>query len=655
MRPALSFALAASLALPACSDPVAPPAPASLVAVSALQQDAAIAEPVAAPAVRVLGSRGRPMAGVLVHFAVESGGGSIGVPEIATDSTGLASAGSWTLGTQTGAQRVTARIAEHPQLAVTFEATACGYMVALDRPLGDFLRLKSATTSALPCLLFDPATAAGHEYLVLLENMPPTGAFDGGLFPGAASHATLEWTLRTLPLVAGAPVATRTVHSITAAAPSPDAHAWDFGAGRIRELQVETPVGGVAAPRLLREGRALDMRSVMVDPVVGDTIDVRMEGIARLGIATGNQKAVIRHVTPHLIIAEDVRLTTTLVRQSGGFNTPLAAADLAAIADEYTAVARVQGDLLFENRHNTATEDVAPNRVIAVHSLMNNDSIWGYTYSSTNYFVWDYWVGTDGVTKGINQHAQRVTDNLFMHEITHMRHWGLLQRAGSPPRGNRWLVEGFARFTERLPIAARLLGSTSPSRTDNVALPLNPAFGNSYFLDDVPTYASAGAGMFFGYQTSAFVFDYFADQVALQGGDWRAALREFVAAAGAQAALDPVVNRWLPGLSFADLFTRARIALYADDIGTTGLPAWTQYHQYRLRQSRPLPAQLADRDPRAAWSRVSPGVAATVSGAVPAGAAAGFIIDGTAAAPRAVFTLSAAAQPNVTVTLVRVR
>jgi hypothetical protein len=282
--------------------------------------------------------------------------------------------------------------------------------------------------------------------------------------------------------------------------------------------------------------------------------------------------------------------------------------------------------------------------------------VWGYTYSVSDYFVWDYWINTDGATKGLNQHPQRVADNLFMHEISHMRHFGMLQRnqLGASARGNAWMVEGFARFIERMPIAARLLGTTAPTRTSNVVLPRNPAFNNVYFMDDVPTYLNASSSMFFGYHTSSFVFDYFADQVALQGGDWMAATREFILAGRSRLALNAVTDRWLPGTSFADLFTRARIALYTDDIGTAGLPAWTQYHQFRLRESRPAPDQAAGQDPRVQWVRISTAAPISVSGDVAAGAAAGFIIDGTSA-PTGLIRVTAPSGPHALLSVARIR
>ena len=651
---------ASLMAMAACSDPVDPPSPADVVAISALTQGVATGSPVAEPpSVLVTSAQGRPLPGVTVRFTVTSGGGTLTGSEPVTDTEGIARTESWTLGSAPGRNTVRATIDGLSSADLVFEAMAlpdgCTGLVPLDLGLGDFVQLKDTAAVAYPCLLFDAAASGGSEYLLLFENMTPRGGFASALFPGPATADTaLAFTLNVTPLAAAAG---RTMSSLQLPAahgahPS-DEYSWDFGAGRIRELTPEprsTPQGA----GLVRGSHIIDLNSVAADPAPGDTIQVQMEAIPRLGISSGSQEAVIRFVNDDLIIAEDVRLTTTLTREGGGFNTPLTDADMQAIAAEYAAVARAQSDLFFQGRHNNTVESAIPARITAVHSIMPADDIWGYTYSVTNYFVWDFWVATDGSTRGINQHPQRVTDNLFMHEITHMRHMGMLQRSGLgvPGRGNRWLVEGFARFSERLPIAARILGTTTPSRTDNMVLPRNPAFNNLYFLDDVPTYLEASSSMYFGYHTSSFVFDYFADQVALGGGDWQTALRELLLAAASPTTLDEVVHRWLPGTSFADLFTRARMALYTDDIGTPGLPPWTQYHQFRLRESRPAPERLAGRDPRVQWLRITPATG-TVAGAVAGGAAAGFILDGGDTS--AIVRVNAATGPNALLSIARIR
>ncbi|MBR9990628.1 MAG: hypothetical protein KFH98_12790 [Gemmatimonadetes bacterium] len=653
--------------LTACSDPVDPPQPAEVTAASAIAQNVALGtsapEP---PAVRVTTSAGRPIEGVSVQFTVQAGGGTLTGADPLTDADGLARTGEWLLGTAPGRNTVRATVDGLPGAEVIFEATAlppdCSALVGLDLGLGEFVRLKSSAATSYPCLLFDAATSAGNEYVLLFENMALTGGFSTALFPGLLDvHLPFSLTLSVEPLSATAGVAADRSSEILVI-PDPilhddaEAYSWDFGAGRIREHTPEPLDGPPAEPMLLRGGRSIVLGSPAASPVTGDTIQVLMEGIPRLGITTGTQQAVIRHVSDHLIIAEDVRLATTLMREGGGYNTPLTDAELAAIAAQYDAAARVQGDIFFESRYNLSVESSVPHRVTAVHSIMPADDVWGYTYSVTNYFVWDYWVATDGSTKGLNQHPQRVADNLFMHEIAHMRHLGMLQRNGMnvASRGHRWLVEGFARFSERLPISARLLGTTMPSRTGNVVLPRNPDFGNAYFLDDVPTYLHAGSSIYFGYHTSSYLFDYLADQVAVDGGDWLAALREFLLAGASRTELNAVVERWMPGNNLADLMSRARIALYTDDIGTPGLPAWTQYHQFRLRESRPAPERLAGEDPRMQWTRVSPSVAATVEGSVGPGAAVGFIFDGTAAGS-GVIRVSAPTGTHANLSLARIR
>ncbi|HSJ13640.1 MAG TPA: hypothetical protein VK939_04440 [Longimicrobiales bacterium] len=527
----------------------------------------------------------------------------------------------------------------------------------LDLPLGHTVRRTMLEDSALSCLEFDPQHAAGHQYLVLLENLPPYGPYAAGLFPGTASISDFMVTLTALPATfAGGATPGALRMAVASADPTP--HGWDYGGGTIHEAEVVLPPGVVPEPRLLRNGALVALSSVVADPRVGDTVVVRLEGIPRLSIASGEQRAVIRHISPELVFAEDVRLQTTLRRPSGGFNSPMSPSDMQAIAAEYAAYARPQSDALFDHRHNGQTESGtrAAGRVLAVHTLMPEASTWGYTYSVTDYFAFDYWVATDGVTKGHNQVPQRIADDLFMHEIAHMRHCGLLERAGRSclQRGNRWLVEGFARFSERLPIAMRLLGQSMPGRDGNFVLPLNPAFGGDYFFDDVPTYLHAGSNMFGGYGASSFVFDYFADLVAARGAGTPAALRDFLVSGATPEGLDAAIGRWLPGLTFGELFTRARVALYADDYGTPELPAFIQYQQFRLRESRP-PGSRAPSDPRQAWPHIEPGILSQHGVRVEPGAAWGYLIDGSGAHGAARIDIGATSGTQGVVSITRIR
>jgi hypothetical protein len=74
-----------------------------------------------APAVRVLDQNGESMGGVVVAFAVGQGGGSLGSTTATTNGQGVASVGSWTLGTQAGSNTLTASV-QGPS-PITFQAT----------------------------------------------------------------------------------------------------------------------------------------------------------------------------------------------------------------------------------------------------------------------------------------------------------------------------------------------------------------------------------------------------------------------------------------------------------------------------------------------------------------------------------------------------
>jgi hypothetical protein len=659
------FALAsAALLVTACDSSTAPLRPAALAAVSAVEQTALagslVPEP---PAVRVTGPAGQPVAGARVRFSVDSGDGTLDGALVATDAAGIARSAHWLLDVEPGFNAVVATVDGLSGVEVRFGALGappqCADLLALEMAPGAFVRA-TRSEGAFSCMWFDPGAAAGHQYLLLLENMPAHGAYDIALFPPSStqptSDTTLTFALRTVTASTASATGVSALVQHAVSAPAGALHSWDFGAGRIYEYEPPEPPGGVAPARLrTADGRLLDIASPAADPQVGDTIhNLRLEGIPRLGIPTSNNnRAVIRFVSDDLVIAEDVRLETSLVRENGARNTLLIDADVSAIAAEYAAHGRVQSDMLFDGRHNADTEAASRPRVFAIHSLMFNSNVWGYTYSATNYFVFDFWVTTDGSTRGLNQHPQRLADNLFMHEISHMRHWGMLQRSGQPVRGNRWLVEGFARFSERLPIAMRLLDTPAPSRTANAVLPRNPAFNNSFFRDDVPTFLNAGTAFGGGYQHSAYVFDYFADQVAFRGGDWVTAVREFVVAAGRRDMVDHVVAGWLPGWTFGELLTRARVALYTDDSGVA-LPPWTQYHQYQLRASRP-PGTLEASDPRNAWARIAPGTAVHATGSVAAGGALGYVIDGTQAIGPALFLLDTPPGSSAILSITRIR
>jgi hypothetical protein len=548
--------------------------------------------------------------------------------------------------------------------AVAADAACPGTAVSLDYALGQSARFITNDPALPRCLTFNATRNAGQQYLVMLENLSTLGNFGSGVFPGLQSDDGIlgieVQTRSTSGAITSAPMARSSLRQ--QALPANAVTSWDFGGEPIYEVEPKTQPIGSKAAMVLRDGALVSANSIHAAVAVGDTLVIQLEGVPRLNIPTGMQRAIVKLVTPDIIISEDIRIVNqdpAFTRGNGTRNTPMTAADVQAIANHYSQYALVQANRLFANGYNSATTS-DPGRPIAVHTLMMADNIWGYTYSTVNYFAWDYWVSTaDGATKGNAQLPQRVSDNLFMHEIAHMRHWGLLERTGRTSiRGNRWVVEGFARSTERLPIAMRLLNDVNFSRINNLTLPFDPDIRNSagaqaYYIDDVPNYLATSSSMYEGYASSAFVFDYFADQVAKAGGDWVVALREFLISAGSKADIDAVVNKYLPGLDFGTVFTRARLALYLDDFDPA-LPAWTQYHQYNLRVSRP-PSSNAPFDPRNSFPRIAPGSPFSDNRTVGAGGSFGYLIDGTGtpANTRIDFTPSIGA--NGIMTVVRIK
>jgi hypothetical protein len=185
-------------------------------------------------------------------------------------------------------------------------------------------------------------------------------------------------------------------------------------------------------------------------------------------------------------------------------------------------------------------------------------------------------------------------------------------------------------------------------------LPLNSSFGGAYYRNDVPGYLQLRT-FFDGYEGSSYIFDYLADQTAYGGGDWIAAVNDFVVHAGAHTDINAAVGRAQAGLDFDQLMTRARIALYLDDYDAPALPPWTQYHMYDLRRSRPAGGQ-PDADPRNAWPRYTPGSGTLDEHvAIASGMAWGFVIDGRSAAASALIDIQPGRVPNGVIAVTRIR
>jgi alpha-tubulin suppressor-like RCC1 family protein len=98
-------------------------APSAMTVAAGAGQSADVGMPVSVPpTVRITDASGNPVAGITVTFAVTGGGGSITGPTAVTDASGLATVGSWVLGSTAGLNTLTATAPGLAPLAVTATA-----------------------------------------------------------------------------------------------------------------------------------------------------------------------------------------------------------------------------------------------------------------------------------------------------------------------------------------------------------------------------------------------------------------------------------------------------------------------------------------------------------------------------------------------------
>ncbi|HEX6250033.1 MAG TPA: hypothetical protein VFZ56_01210 [Gemmatimonadaceae bacterium] len=165
------------------------------------------------PAVRITDEFGNAVPGVSVTFTVSSGGGSVTGETQATDGNGVATVGSWTLGTSAGANALTATAGS---LEVIFTATATAAAAEnLVKIAGDGQTAVAGTAVAV-----DPSVRLTDEFANPIVGVPVTFAVTsgGGLITGSAQVtdsdgvATVSsWTLGT---TAGANVLSATAGSL---------------------------------------------------------------------------------------------------------------------------------------------------------------------------------------------------------------------------------------------------------------------------------------------------------------------------------------------------------------------------------------------------------------------------------------------------------
>src|SRR5581483_890581 len=259
-------------------------APTTLAVSSGDNQSATVATATASPPTAIVTDQyGNPVSGVAVTFAVASGGGSVTGANATTGASGLASVGSWTLGTAAGANTLTASSSGLSD--VTFDATgtagAVDHLVlspatatitadqtqtysvegfdAYDNSLGDVTSFTTLSVDGIPCL-------------AALCSDPAVGAHTvSGSMLGAVGTATLNVTAGTAtklafasPNTSGLPLGSQRTLTVDVEDAEGNVLATDAstavtfaqtaGAGTVSGLATQTDASGVAADTVTATG-----------------------------------------------------------------------------------------------------------------------------------------------------------------------------------------------------------------------------------------------------------------------------------------------------------------------------------------------------------------------------------------------------------------
>jgi hypothetical protein len=113
------------LGLASCSSPTKPQVPTTFVRTAGDNQSATVGTAVSiAPSVTIKDADGKGIAGIAVTFALATGAGTLTGATATTDANGVATVGSWVLGTTAGVNTLTAAAVNVPGSPLTFSATA---------------------------------------------------------------------------------------------------------------------------------------------------------------------------------------------------------------------------------------------------------------------------------------------------------------------------------------------------------------------------------------------------------------------------------------------------------------------------------------------------------------------------------------------------
>lgn len=186
------------------------PVPATIGAVSATNQNAtpgtAVADP---PSVLVHDQFGAALSSVTVRFTVTSGGGSVTGGTVLTNESGVATVGSWTLGTGSGANTLTARAGSLPSITFTANGpddpcvvsathaigtTSSGALSSGDCQLsyGSYIDYISTTVATAGTYIFNQASDAFDTFLLLYVAAGHIIGFNDDTLPGLSINSTIK-------------------------------------------------------------------------------------------------------------------------------------------------------------------------------------------------------------------------------------------------------------------------------------------------------------------------------------------------------------------------------------------------------------------------------------------------------------------------------
>jgi adhesin/invasin len=176
---------------------------ASITAASATSQQATVGTAVAAPpSVLVTDNGGNPVPGVAVTFAVTGGGGSVTGGNATTNASGIATVGSWTLGTTAGPNTLTATSGGLSGSPVTFTAngtTGAPTQISVSTGNNQSATVNTAVTVPPAVLVTDQFGNPVPGETVTFTVTSGGGSVTGGTaITDAAGIATVgSWTLGT--------------------------------------------------------------------------------------------------------------------------------------------------------------------------------------------------------------------------------------------------------------------------------------------------------------------------------------------------------------------------------------------------------------------------------------------------------------------------